>query len=170
LCAREIVFRHPASKNIFAPPLNRQGRITKYPISPKIHPMTRTPSPRADGALTLDDLRALGIRPEDVDEQWMDEMVKRLFHELRRQLSQLETAKAIKDTPVEAGRRATNVRTLVSLERTLERLARLEQQRALARETKVAAGNDDAVAALERRLDQLLAADGAPPISEKPQP
>jgi predicted FMN-binding regulatory protein PaiB len=128
--------------------------------------MTRTPSPRADGALTLDDLRALGIRPEDVDEEWMDEMVKRLFHELRRQLSQLETAK---DSVEQAGRRATNVRTLVSLERTLERLARLEQERALSRETKVAAGNDDAVAALERRLDQLLAAGGAPPPSKEPQ-
>jgi uncharacterized sporulation protein YeaH/YhbH (DUF444 family) len=131
--------------------------------------MTRTPSPRADGALTLDDLRALGIRPEDVDEEWMDEMVKRLFHELRRQLSQLETAKAVEDSVEQAGRRATNVRTLVSLERTLERLARLEQERALSRETKVAAGNDDAVAALERRLDQLLAAGGAPPTSQEPQ-
>jgi hypothetical protein len=132
--------------------------------------MTRTPPLRADGALTFDDLRALGIRPEDVDEQWMDEMVKRLFHELRRQLSQLETAKAAEDTAEQAGRRATNVRTLVSLERTLERLARLEQQRALSRETKVAAQDDDAVAALERRLDKLLAAEGAPQVLKRPKP
>ena len=123
----------------------------------------------ADGALTLAELLALGICPEDVDEQWMDEMVKRLFHELRKQMSQLETAMKKDDSPEQAGRRATNARTLDSLERTLERLARLEQQRVLSRETKVAAKNDGARAALERKLDQLLAAARALPSPEKPQ-
>ncbi len=123
----------------------------------------------ADGALTLADLWALGIRPEDVDEGWMDEMVKRLFHELRKQISQLETAMKKDDSPEQAGRRATNARTLNSLERTLERLARLEQQRVLSRETKVAAKDDDTYAELERRLDQRLAANRTQLVPKKPQ-
>ena len=131
--------------------------------------MTDRPTICADGALTLADLWALGIRPEDVDEQWMDDMVKRLFHELRKQMSQLETALKKDDTAGDAVRRATNARTLAGLERTLERLARLEQQRALSRETKVAATNDDALGRLKRRLDQLLAASETLPDSGESQ-
>ncbi len=54
--------------------------------------------------------------------------------------------------------RAADARTLSSLERTLERLSRLEAQRALVKEKKIAKHDTDARAALECRLDQRLAA------------
>lgn len=120
-------------------------------------------------ALTLDDLKQLGIHPQDVDEKWMDEMVKRLFHEIRKQLSQLEVAKAAGDTAENATRRKANAATLSALERTLERLARLEQRRVFNRETKVIGSDDDARAALERRLDQRLAAMRALVAPEEPK-
>lgn len=124
---------------------------------------------REYGELTFGDIKARGVGPEDIDEAWLDEMVKRLFIELKRQLSQVENAKPAPET-TQANIRAANARTLNALERTLERLARLEQQRALQRETKVAAKHDDALAALECRLDKLLAASPAQSGSEQPQP
>jgi multidrug resistance efflux pump len=128
--------------------------------------MPRTPNPTFGADLTLDDIRARGIEPKDIDSEWMDEMVKRLFHELKRQLSQIEAAKPDSDQTVDAQRRATNVRALSGLERTLERLARLEQQRVVARETKVAARNEQARARLIRRINEMLAAEGAETISD----
>jgi len=113
---------------------------------------------RAGGALTLEDLAELGIRPEDVDEKWMDEMVKRLFHEIRKQLSQLEAAKAASDDREQAGRRNANSRTLAALERTLERLDTLQQRRVLKREKMVATSDDDSHAEVKRKLDQCLEA------------
>ena len=113
---------------------------------------------REGRALTLAQLKAIGISPEDVDEKWMDEMVKRLFHEIRKQLSQLEAAKAESDTSADAARRAANARALAGLEKTMERLVRLEQQRAATLEMKVIGSNDEARLELERRLDQCLAA------------
>lgn len=123
---------------------------------------------RTGGALTLEQLEALGIRPKDIDEAWMDETMKRLFHEIRKELSQLETAMKRDDTADEANRRSANARTLASLERTLERLAQLEQRRVFNREMKVVGSDDEARAALVRRLDQRLAAMETLPASERP--
>ena len=109
------------------------------------------------------------IRPDDIDSEWLDDMVKRLFKELRRQLSQIESTKPQDDDTKNAAVRAANVRALSGIERTLERLARLEQQRALSRETKIRARNGEHRAELERRLDQLLAAGNAPGIPETPE-
>ncbi len=117
--------------------------------------MPLTPPLCADGEPMLDEMRAGA--PEVIDETWKDDIVKRLLLQLKRQLCQLENTKPTTEID-QANIRATNVKTLASIERTLERLLQMEQQRALARETKVAAKNDDARAALERRLDQLLAA------------
>lgn len=106
---------------------------------------------------------AAGVTPDDVDTKWMDDMVKRLFKELNRQMCQLENLKEGTSTGPD---RAANARTLGSLERTLERLARMEREREALREKKVAKKNDEARAALIRRLDQLLAAGSAPEIPE----
>lgn len=103
-------------------------------------------------------LRFFELTPEDVTPEWMDLMVKRLLRELDRQLHQIEKSGVTSD----ANERAANARTLASLERALERLTRLEAERAARRETKVARSDDEARAALERRLDQLLAAQPAP--------
>jgi hypothetical protein len=106
-------------------------------------------------------LRACGVGAVDIDSDWLDDMVNRLFRELKRQLSQVETAKPASETD-QAGLRAANARTLAMLERTLERLVKLEQQRALMRETKVAAKHDGARVELERRIDRLAALAAAP--------
>jgi len=63
----------------------------------------------------------------------------------------LPKARATRATP----RRelAPDARTLATLEKTLKRLAKMEQARALARETKIR--KQGARDALERRLDKL---------------
>jgi hypothetical protein len=129
--------------------------------------MPKTPS-RHPGDLTFAEIRTRGVYAGDIDEDWMDDMVKRMFIELKRQLSQVEDAEPANKTD-QANLRAANARTLAALERTLERLAKLEQQRALLRETKVAAQNDGARAELERKIDCLVAADAAAPDSGEPQ-
>jgi hypothetical protein len=87
--------------------------------------MNETSSPLADGALSLAELRALGVKPHEINTAWMDDMINRLFVELKRELAQLENAK-----PDGANERAQNSRTLNSLQRTLERLNRMKVQRA----------------------------------------
>ena len=87
--------------------------------------MNKTSSPLADGALSLGELRALGVKPRNIDTAWMDDMVDRLFVELKRELAQLEN-----DKSSDAKERAQNSRTLDSLQRTLERLNRMKVQRA----------------------------------------
>jgi hypothetical protein len=119
--------------------------------------MPATPTRRGE-TISHAGLKAAGITPDDIDETWLDTMVKRLFAELSRQLTQVEAAKNDK---ANAQDRAANARTLASLERTLERLAKMEQQRVLMRETKVAAQHDGALAELERRIDRLVTAAGS---------
>jgi hypothetical protein len=82
-------------------------------------------------------------------------MVNKLIAELQRQLDTVGKAEAAGSTPAS---RAADARTLAALERTLERLSRLERERAAVREKKIAKHGTDARAALERRLDQRLAA------------
>lgn len=91
--------------------------------------------------------------PEDIDQQWMDLMVKRLFRELDRQLNQIEKS----DPPTEPAARAQNARALASMERTLGRMTRMEKERQAHRETKIAETADDKRAKLQRRLSRLSA-------------
>ncbi len=93
------------------------------------------------------------LMPEDIDDEWMDLMVKRLFRELDKQLNLIEKA----DPPKTAAEKAQVARTLASMERALGRLTRTEMERAARREQKVAGTNDDKRAILESRLDQLSA-------------
>jgi DNA repair exonuclease SbcCD ATPase subunit len=92
----------------------------------------------------------------DVNSSWLDEMMTKLQRELERQLERVSTAKAEGDDHRE---RAADARTLEALERTLERLAKLERERAAAKEKKIAKHGADrnGRAALERRLDKRLA-------------
>lgn len=121
--------------------------------------MTRYAKTGADGATMLSALHAglmqqCGIEPTDVDEKWLDTMVKRLFTELSRQLEQIETS-AVPDGAKGEAARAANARTLATLERTLERLNKLEGQRRETREQKIRERHADARQKLERRLDRL---------------
>ena len=128
--------------------------------------MTKTPNLPVGVERTLDEMRVGG--PEVIDDAWKDDIVKRLLLQLKRQLCQLENTKPTPEIG-QANIRAANVKTLASIERTLDRLLQMEQQRALARETKVAAKNDNALAELERRIDQLAAAARASSDPEKSQ-
>ncbi|HTO39507.1 MAG TPA: hypothetical protein VL026_00915 [Rhizomicrobium sp.] len=92
--------------------------------------------------------RTCELKPEDIDQTWMDLMVKRLFRELDRQLNQIEKV----DTPPDAAARALNARALATMERSLGRLTRIEKERSASRDTKIATPKDDKRAQLERRL------------------
>jgi hypothetical protein len=93
------------------------------------------------------------------DTEWLDEMVKKLKIELE---AQLQRAADSPGKRCSATSRAADAATLASLERTLEKLAKMEQARALVRETKIS--KQGAHDALERRLDKLAAAgDKEPP-------
>jgi len=121
--------------------------------------MARTPAPCEDGELTLDGARFRLC--EVIDEAWKEDMVNRLLLQLKRQLCQLENTKPTPEID-QANIRIVNVRAIASMERTLNRLIKQQEQQALERETKVAAKNDNALAELERRIDQLAAAASAP--------
>jgi hypothetical protein len=92
---------------------------------------------------------------QDIDSEWLDEMMTKLQHELERQIDRVAKAQ---DGGGDARERAADARTLTALERTLERLARLERERALVHEKKIAKHDGSARTALERRLDKRLAA------------
>lgn len=119
--------------------------------------MARTQKRSASAAPPRRALTVRGIAPADIDEKWLETMVKRLFAEMTRQLENIETGSA--ETPSE---RAADARTLAALERTLERLVKLDQQRAPKREKKVRP--EDARNALHRKIARLTAA-GTPAAS-----
>jgi len=87
----------------------------------------------------------------DRPDEWMDEMIQRLFLETSKQLKSLENTKAC-----DVREQDQHARTLASLERTLERLSRMQSQRG-SRESKVAMTDDELRAAIKRELDQLTA-------------
>lgn len=101
------------------------------------------------------------------DADWLDTMVSRLIKELEEQLKAVSSASKHASTPQS---RAADARTLAALERTLERLSKLERERAAVRERKVAKHGAEARAALERRLDQRLAAIRKKGAAAKPKP
>ena len=89
-----------------------------------------------------------------LDADWLDTMVDRLIKELERQLATVSKAPKKGSTALT---RAADARTLAALENTLERLSRLERERAAVRAKKLT-HEPNARAALERRLDKRLAA------------
>ena len=120
--------------------------------------MNELSSPLADGALSLAELRAHGVKPQDIDSDWMDEMVNRLFSELKRELSQLENSKPkTAHEKQDATVRATNARTLDSLQRTLERLNRMEADRATRSAAKGSISGAEARKRLEPRILEIVA-------------
>jgi hypothetical protein len=120
--------------------------------------MNEPSSPLADGALSLVDLRSRGVTPTDIDPIWMDDMTNRLFTELKRELSQLENSKPrIEHDKRDASVRALNARTLDSLQRTLERLTKMEAQRADRRAREGALSPDEARNKLEPHILEIVA-------------
>ena len=99
------------------------------------------------------------------DSEWLDTIVKRLITELERQLAAISGAEMEHSTPQS---RAADARTLAVLERTLERLSKLERERAVVREKKIARHDAEGRAALERRLDKRLAGERAKGAAGQP--
>ena len=119
--------------------------------------------------MSLDEIRARGVTPEDIDSDWLDRMVQRLFKALEVQLARIEATKAHDDEVKQAQVRAANVRALSAIERTLERLARLEQQRAAYRKTRASAGYEEMRAEIERRIDRLSLTYGPQGTAREPE-
>ena len=117
--------------------------------------MNRTPEPLVmsdaeaqDVAYTLRD-----IKPEDIDSDWIDNMVHRLFTELEKQLSHVE--KFSTDDKASA-RSVKNARALETLQRTMSQLTRMEAERVKYRKTNPKFTKEEALASMHRKLDQLL--------------
>ncbi len=86
----------------------------------------------------------INITAEDIPPGWIDDMVKRLFEELNRQMIRVErTSKQVSDKKDANGNyedkpeeREQHARVLSSLQRSLERLTDMEMGRAPARKAK----------------------------------
>lgn len=111
-------------------------------LKPKDEIMPTTPDRKVTGALTRADIEAAGVKPDDIEPEWIDQMVKRLFRELNRQLACIESTKPDDGDAKKASVRASNIRSLGAIERTLERLAKMEQERIAKRQTKTAGKNE----------------------------
>jgi hypothetical protein len=124
--------------------------------------MSLTPDRKVGGALTRADIVAAGVKPDDIEPEWIDQMVKRLFRELNRQLACIESTKPEDGDTRKASVRAANIRSLGAIERTLERLNSMEQERVARRQTKMAGRNEHLRIELECRINSLLTARGLP--------
>ena len=93
------------------------------------------------------------LNPDDINSDWLDDMVKRLFNELDRQMKQVEDSRT---GQTDAQGRAANARTLASLERTLERISRTERERAAQRTSKAMKKDGTARAEIERKISRIL--------------
>lgn len=108
-----------------------------------------TDAPAAD-ARARPPLSTKGLRPFDLNSADLDDVVMRIFNELRRQLSQMEEKRAEELEPADRERHA---RILASLERTMERLAKVEAGRAAARKSHT--GTTDVAAKRALLLQKL---------------
>lgn len=132
--------------------------------------MPVVPTRRTGSALTRAQIEAKGVKPDDIDPGWMDEMVKRLFKQLQTQLARIEATKPEDGDTRKASVRAANIRALGQLERTLERLARMEQERTARRTARASESSEDVRARLQHRINLVLAYCGQEQIPEEPQP
>ena len=126
--------------------------------------MSATPARKGDGALTRADIEAAGVKPDDIDPEWLDQMVKRLFKELQRQLACIESTKPDDGDTKKASVRAANIRSLGALERTLERLNSMQQQRIVKQQTNTAGRNEQLRIELECRINRILTSRGLPQL------
>jgi len=124
---------------------------------------TNTKTRRTDVSDTAADAW-IGRQADDIPPGWMDNMIRRLFDEWNREMIKLEDLKNGSNKSADAASRAHDARTLAQLERSLERLIRLETGRATLRSTKVSNNHEGARAALVRDLDKLLGPGNAPQV------
>ena len=102
----------------------------------------------------------IGVIAEDIPQGWMDDMVKRLFEELNRQMLRLEKTSTqesdkkdhndmIADDP---DKREKNARTLTRLRTDLEHLTKMEMERASLRATKTTRTRTETRAGIRRSV------------------
>jgi hypothetical protein len=107
----------------------------------------------------------IGVEAEDIPQGWMDDMVKRLFDVMNRNLIRLESAqmkvndenKDVADILKEA---AQHARLAAQIRNDLQRLRKLEMKRQ-AKKPKVTVSDEEALAELERSLDRIASEGGA---------
>ena len=107
---------------------------------------------------------------DELPEGWKDDMIRRQLEECSRQMIRL--ANSTINTPdrrVDDKQRALDARTLATLRREVKELLNMENDCAVRRNTRAAQDSDDVVAALERRLRQLLEREQQARISFQPQ-
>ena len=115
--------------------------------------MPVTPDQPAADAHARPPLSTRGLKPFDLNPEEMDDVIMRIFTELKRQLEVMEKAEAkdLRDASV----REKHARILASLERTMERLAQIEAGRAAARKSTASIQNESPVDALKRELSRV---------------
>jgi hypothetical protein len=116
----------------------------------------------------------IGVEAADIPQGWMDDMVKRVFDVLNRNLIRLETAQAKvndenKDSATIVKEIAVQTRLAAQIRNDLAKLRKLEMKRQ-ARKPKVTVSDDDVRAELEGRLDRLVAEGGTPKNPGTPRP
>jgi hypothetical protein len=102
----------------------------------------------------------IGVSAEDIPPGWIDDMVKRLFDELNRQMIRAEKASSQesdkKDAqgnyPDDPDKREKNARVLARLQTQLERLTSMEMDRASLRATKSTRTPTETRAAIRRKV------------------
>jgi hypothetical protein len=120
------------------------------------------------------------LTAEDIPSGWIDDMVKRLFDELSRQMLRFENTgstapigegneptqnkKACNRDDLTPAQREQDARTLARLEGTLNRLSKLEMQRASLRATKTTRGRTETRGSI---LSEIMAGSGTGGTSPK---
>ena len=112
----------------------------------------------------------IGVEAEDIPLGWIDDMVKRLFDVMNRNLIRLETAQKKvndenKDAAVILKEASQQARLAAQIRNDLQRLRKLEMKRQ-AKKPKVAVSDEEALAELERSLDRIAAASGTAKTSD----
>jgi len=105
----------------------------------------------------------IGVEAEDIPQGWIDDMVKRLFDVMNRNLIRLETAQSkVNDedkTSVEILKEAAqHARLAAQIRADMERLRKIEMKR-VAKKPKVTVSDDEARGELKREIDRIVAAE-----------
>jgi hypothetical protein len=119
----------------------------------------------------------VGVEADDIPQGWMDDMVRRLFDVLNRDMIRLEAAQIgesdKKDPdgnplPLDLEHAAKKNRLLNQMQQSLERLTEMEKKRVKARKPKLATSHDESRRKLQRRLDRLVESNAAGEDTAKP--
>jgi hypothetical protein len=115
--------------------------------------MSLVPDTPAAGADTRPPQIPKGLTASDINPDEMDDVIMRIFRELRKQLSMMESKKA---EHLDTAERERHARILANLERTMERLAAVEAGRAAQRKSAKEHDHDALLREVHGRLDRAI--------------